>query len=117
MISLKGIAYNDCDVVKRYGKALDDCNTLDKLKKCLIYWKPLAEDAYKIVQDMDEKRFNKFVKALKMERKGEFANNEDCTIIALPMPMFKVAQTAHHFHVPFGCALHRMINEGVFNQH
>lgn len=115
-ISLSGIAYNDCDVVKRYGKDIDSCDTLEKLKERLAYWKPLAEDAFELVQAMDEKRFKKFVIALKKERKGTFGDNEDCCVIALPMPMFKVAQVAFKFHAPFGVALHRMIDAGVFNE-
>jgi hypothetical protein len=112
MINLKLIPLNDCETVKRYGKDIDQCDTLDKLKEKLAYWKPLAEDAYKLVQTMNEARFKKFVKALKKERKGVYGNNEDCCVIALPMPMFKISQVAIHFKAPFGCALHQMLEQG-----
>ena len=115
-ISLHEIRMNDGEVFQRYGKDIDSCDTLEKLRDKLAYWKPLAEDAYKLVQKMDEKRFRAFVKALKLERNGKFGNNDDCCVIALPMPMFEVARVAHHFHAPFGVALHRMIESGYFKK-
>jgi len=114
MLNINEIPLNDCDVIKRYGKDIDSCDTLNMLRGKLNYWRPLAEDAYALVQNMTEARFKKFKTALKKERKGVFSDNDDAMVIALPMPMFEVAQVAMHFKAPFGCALHRMIESGYF---
>ena len=113
MIDLDKISYQDCDVVKRYTKDIDACDTLKKLKERLAYWEPLAKDAYKIVNRMNEKDFISFRKALKLERLKMFSNNEEAMTILMPMPMFKISEIANHFHVPFGCALHRAMDEGM----
>ena len=112
MIDLKKISYQDCEVNKRYSEDIDSCDTLEKLKMKIGYWKPLALDAFELVSKMDQKEFTEFRKALAKERKGIFSDNENCMVILIPMPMFRVSTVAIHFHVPFGCALHRLIDLG-----
>ena len=112
MINLNEISYVDCDVEKRYQKDIDKCDTLEKLKSIMKEWKPLALDAFELVNKMDNKKFNKFRKSLALERKGKYAEDEDAIIILLPNPMFKVSTVSMRFNVPFGCALHRLMDLG-----
>lgn len=116
MININQIPYNDCDTPKNYSKDIDSCDTLEKLKEKIDYWKPLAQDAHKIVHSMTKARFQKFRIAIKKERKGIYSENEDAMTILMPMPMFEVSKVAIHCKAPFGCALHRMIDSGYFKE-
>lgn len=113
-IDLNKIGHRE-DVLPDYIKAINDCDTLDKLKKTLTFWRPLAKDAYELVHTkMNEKKFKAVRKAIQQERKGIFSDNTDAMIIILPHPMFTVSQIAYKFKVPFGAALHRAIDLGLF---
>jgi hypothetical protein len=100
---------------KGYVDDISSASDLKSLRDIIERWSNFAQDAWVIVRDMPEEDFEPFRKGLRAERRGKFAGEEWSDrfgSILLPEVMIKVSMVAEHFKVPWGLALHRLVQEG-----
>lgn len=98
------------DQDRQYAEQLTLADTLERLKELLTNYRPLAEDAFQVVETMTEDDFQEFRKGLKKERKGRFAGEawaEKYAAIVMPLPMMRVTEVAAQFKAPFGVTWQR----------
>ena len=101
--------YSECDV--DYIKAVRKCKTLEELKKIVLEYREIAEDAYQAVQKMDDLLFEQFCKG-RNRLKPSMSWMELYGAILLPKTILTVGLIATRFHVPFGAAYYRMKDLG-----
>lgn len=107
-----------CELPQDYNKMLDQADTLFKLKSGIARYKPIAADAVKLVETMDEKTFTGFRAALAKERKGRFCGEgwaDLVSMILMPEVLFRVAVIATRFQAPWGVAFLQMHNAGLLH--
>lgn len=115
---MKPITYTS-DQPGDYANALAAADTMQKLMEVVVVWKPLAEDAYRLVHSMTSKDFRAWRKGYASERKGKFAGEEFAVkygSLMMPTLMFKVAMVAVKYHVPWGCAYLRLKETGTLDK-
>lgn len=98
-----------------YGKALDQCGTLDELRAVTAAYAPVAADAKAKAEQMDDAAFKRFQAGLKKERAGKFAGEPfavEFGCILMPKVMFKVSMVAQQFGAPWGAAYMRLEQTG-----
>lgn len=98
--------YSETD--KDYVKALKKVHTLNDLKSFMLEYDDLVADAKQIVDKMNEKEFQKFIKNRNKENKGIFSNSETTSVIMMPEKMFKISAMATQYKVPFGLVYIRL---------
>jgi hypothetical protein len=99
------------DADTAYARALTDCATLADLRELMAQYTELVIDAVRVVETMTDADMAEFKRGLRQERKGRFAGEawaRRFSAILMPMPMLRVAQIAHEYHVPFSVALRRI---------
>ena len=101
---------------QEYAKELGTVETLTDLLDLLGRYETIAWDALDLAQKFDKKRFDDFLKALKLERKGKFSESQDASVIMMPEIMFKVSMIANEFKVPWGCAFIRLKDIGKLTE-
>jgi len=99
-----------------YKNDIDKVKSLEDLKKVMAKYKEHAIDAFAVVQKMDEARFKKLLKSIKMERRKKFANDDLANIILCPMPMLEISMLAMHCHAPYGTAWIRAKELGALDK-
>ena len=97
--------YSECDT--DYIKAVKKCKTLDELRQITTEYRELAEDAYQIVQKMDDLLFEQFCKGRNKSRPSQ-KWMEMYGPVLFPRVLVLVGLKACEFHVPFGAMYLRM---------
>ena len=97
--------YDNCDT--DYVQAVKKCKTLDELKQIVREYRELAEDAYLIVEKMDDTLFEQFCKG-RNKTKPSLKWMEMYSAVLLPERILKIGLISVHFNVPFGTAYHRV---------
>lgn len=98
-----------------YAEELRKCDTLAALREFVAKWRPVADDAYRVVEGMDEKSFKKFQRGLAIETKGKYAGDEWCLKYGdIPMPemLLLASLVAEQFKAPWGTAFIRLMDVG-----
>lgn len=96
-----------------YAKALDEADTLAKLRTALMEYELLAGDAVDTVAVWTDADFTDWRSALQKERHGQFMGDADAVRFAtvlLPEVMFRITVLAQQFHVPFVVARDRLMD-------
>lgn len=108
---MKKITYLS-DQAKDYQEQLNRVETYEDLTCLLLNYETICWDALDLAKEFSRKRFEKFKKALHLERRGKFSNNCDAMVIIMPSVMFKVSIVANKFNAPWGCAFIRLTEVG-----
>lgn len=107
-----------CELPQDYNKMLDQADTLFKLKSGIAHYKPIAADAVKLVETMDEKTFVGFRKAMAKERKGQFCGEGWIDLVGtilMPEVILRISIVATRFHAPWGVTFLQMNNAGLLH--
>lgn len=90
-----------------YAKKLRKAKNLEQLKTVVQEYKPIAADAFAVVEAMGEEDFELFSFGLKKETKGEFAGEifvKEFGCVLMPEVIFLVLNISTHFGAPWGAA-------------
>ena len=97
--------YSECDI--EYVKAVKNCHSLNELKGIVQEYREIAEDAYQIVQKLDDLLFEQFCKG-RNKSKPSLKWMEMYGASLLPKTILEAGLVSCQFHVPFGTAYIRM---------
>lgn len=87
---------------------LNNVNSLENLLEGLRQLSPLVDDALEVAEQMGDRDFRKFKKALVKERRGEKAMPGKYDALLIPEGFLLGALVADKFEVPLGAALIRL---------
>ena len=108
---LSEVGYLTENAVPIYTAGINASKTLYDLREFLRSWAGLADDALKIANEMDEKKFKQFRKCLKIERSGKFSgveNQEMVGTILMPEVMLRASVAEQEYKVPWGTCVIRL---------
>ena len=107
------------DTNKDYVDGLTKATTLGELQRHVHTYQRVADDAWKIAQEMDAAAFHEWRTGLRMERKRQFAGEqwaERYGALLMPRVLMEVEMVSNHFKAPWGCAYIRLKEEGIIKE-
>lgn len=103
------------DTCADYCAGLTKAKTLEALQTHVETYRRVADDAWKVVKEMDAPAFLRFLSGLRKERKGEFAGEEWASkymAVLMPEILMRVSMVADQYGAPWGCAFIRLKEAG-----
>lgn len=97
--------YSECDIA--YVAAVKKCKTLGELQEIVTEYREIAEDAYQVVQKMDDTLFFQFCKG-RNKSKPSLKWMKMYGAVLLPAMIIEVGMMASQYHVPFGAMYLRL---------
>ena len=107
-MKIRDIDYRS-DIVAPYCKAIHACETVADLIEVLKDWEELCPDALVRARELPDDETWRWVLTHKKQKRYAAKVTALAGAILLPELLLHVGMVAMQFHVPDGCAFHRMM--------